>query len=82
MSQKISLEFKGFDEKILSMYARGMTTREIPGHLKEIHNVNVSPELICRATDLVKELIDDWCKRNVFRFELLRRFSEPVRYFV
>jgi transposase-like protein len=36
-------EFKGFDDKILSMYARGMTTREIAGHLKEIYNTDVSP---------------------------------------
>ena len=61
-------EFKGFDEKILSMYARGMTTREISGHLKEIYNVDVSPELISRVTDSVKELIDDWRKRTLDPF--------------
>lgn len=61
-------EFKGFDDKILSMYARGMTTREIAGHLKEIYNVDVSPELISRVTDSVKELIDDWRKRTLDPF--------------
>ncbi|MCX7656091.1 MAG: IS256 family transposase, partial [Treponemataceae bacterium] len=58
-------EFKGFDDKILSMYARGMTTREISGHLKEIYGVEVSPELISRATDSVKELLDSWRNRNL-----------------
>jgi len=58
-------EFKGFDDKILSMYARGMTIREISGHLKEIYGVEVSPELISRATDSVKELLDSWRNRNL-----------------
>jgi len=61
-------EFKGFDDKILSMYARGMSTREISGHLKEIYGVDVSPELISRATDGVKELLDDWRSRPLDPF--------------
>lgn len=58
-------EFTGFDDKILSMYARGMSTREISGHLKEIYNVDVSPELISRATDSVKDLLDSWRNRSL-----------------
>lgn len=61
-------EFKGFDDKILSMYARGMTTREIAGHLKEIYGTDVSPELISRATDSVKELLDEWRARPLEPF--------------
>jgi len=61
-------EFKGFDDKILSMYARGMTTREIAGHLKEIYGTEVSPELISRATDSVKELLDEWRSRPLEPF--------------
>lgn len=61
-------DFKGFDDKILSMYARGMTTREIAGHLKEIYGTEVSPELISRATDSVKELLDDWRNRTLESF--------------
>jgi transposase-like protein len=61
-------EFKGFDDKILSMYARGMTTREIAGHLKEIYNTDVSPELISRATDSVKELLAEWRSRPLEPF--------------
>ena len=42
--------FTGFDDKILSMYARGMTTREIQGHLQEIYGVEISPSLISEVT--------------------------------
>ena len=45
--------FTGFDDKIISMYARGMTTREIQGHLQEIYGVEVSPSLISEVTDAV-----------------------------
>ena len=61
-------EFKGFDDKILSMYSRGMTTREIAGHLKEIYGTDVSPELISRATDSVKEILDEWRSRSLESF--------------
>src|SRR3954449_8005399 len=43
--------FSGFDDKILSLYARGMTTREIQSHLEEIYQVEVSPALISSVTD-------------------------------
>ena len=43
--------FDGFDEKILSLYARGMTVREIQGHLTELYGIDVSPDLISRVTD-------------------------------
>jgi putative transposase len=45
--------FQGFDDKILSMYARGMSTREIQAHLEEIYGVEVSPSLISEVTDAV-----------------------------
>lgn len=61
-------EFKGFDDKVLSMYSRGMTTREIQGHLKDIYAIDVSPELISRATDSVKELLDEWRSRTLEPF--------------
>ena len=47
--------FTGFDDKIVSMYARGMTTREIQGHLEEIYQVEVSPTLISNVTEAVME---------------------------
>jgi putative transposase len=55
--------FAGFDDKILSMYARGMTTREIQGHLEEIYGVEVSPSLISTVTDAVAEEIREWQSR-------------------
>jgi len=55
--------FEGFDDKIISMYARGMTVREIQGHLKELYGVEVSPDLISRVTDAVLEEIREWQNR-------------------
>jgi transposase-like protein len=61
-------EFKGFDEKILSMYSLGLTTRDITQHLKDIYNVEVSAELISRVTDSVKDLLDEWRSRLLEAF--------------
>jgi putative transposase len=55
--------FKGFDDKILSMYARGMSTREIQGHLEEICGVEVSPTLISNVTEAVVEEVKSWQSR-------------------
>jgi putative transposase len=59
--------FDGFDDKILSMYARGMTTREIQGHLHEIYGVEVSPSLISEVTDAVWEEVQTWQSRPLER---------------
>ena len=55
--------FPGFDEKIVSMYARGMTTREIQGHLMELYGLEVSPDLISTVTDAVLETVAEWQNR-------------------
>jgi putative transposase len=55
--------FPGFDEKIVSMYARGMTTREIQGHLLELYGLDVSPDLISTVTDAVLETVAEWQNR-------------------
>jgi putative transposase len=55
--------FTGFDQKILSMYARGMTTRDIQSHLEEIYGVEVSPSLISEVTDGVMEEVRAWQSR-------------------
>lgn len=55
--------FTGFDDKILSMYARGMSTREIQGHLAEIYQVEVSASLISEVTDAVLEEVKAWQTR-------------------
>jgi len=53
----------GFDEKVIALYARGMTTREIQGHLKELYEVEVSPTLISNVTDAVLEDVKEWQSR-------------------
>jgi putative transposase len=55
--------FAGFDDKIVSMYARGMTTRDIQAHLEEIYGVEVSPALISEVTDGVQEEVRAWQTR-------------------
>lgn len=52
--------FTGFDDKILSMYARGMSTREIQGHLEEIYGVEVSPALVSSVTEAVSDEVRSW----------------------
>jgi putative transposase len=61
--KKHQKRFDGFDDKILSMYARGMTTREIQGHLEEMYGVEVSPTLISEVTDGVMEEVKAWQNR-------------------
>jgi putative transposase len=53
----------GFDDRIISLYARGMTVREIQGHLQELYGVEVSPDLISRVTDAVLEEVREWQNR-------------------
>src|SRR5579863_3097371 len=55
--------FAGFDDKIISLYSRGMTTREIEGHLKEMYGVEVSPALISSVTEAVMEEVKTWQSR-------------------
>jgi len=57
---KGQIRFTGFDDKIISMYARGMSTREITGHLAEIYGVEVSPTLISSVTEAVMEEVKAW----------------------
>jgi len=52
--------FPDFDDKIISMYARGMTVREIRGHLEELYGIDVSPDLISTVTDAVLEAVAEW----------------------
>jgi putative transposase len=59
--------FEGFDDLILSLYARGMTTREIKQHLEEIYQVEVSPSLISQVTDAVIDEVRAWQSRPLER---------------
>jgi putative transposase len=60
---KYQRRFPGFDEKIISMYARGMSVREIVGHLRDLYGVDVSPELISAVTDAVLDEVAAWQAR-------------------
>ena len=60
---KYQRRFPGFDEKIVSMYARGMSTREITGHLRDLYGIDVSPDLISAVTDAVLEEVAAWQAR-------------------
>ena len=57
----------GFDEKVISLYARGLTVREIQGHLQEIYSSEVSPDLISKITDAVIEDAKAWQNRPLER---------------
>jgi putative transposase len=55
--------FTGFDDKIIAMYARGMTVREMQGFLADQYGVDVSPDLISRVTDAVMAEVGAWQAR-------------------
>src|SRR5690606_29218205 len=54
---------EGFDEKVVALYSRGMTTRDIQRHLRELYGTDVSPDLISRATDAVMDELRTWQAR-------------------
>ena len=60
---KRQVRLPGFDEKVLSLYSHGMTTRELQEHLEEIYEVEVSPSLISRVTDAVLDDVKAWQNR-------------------
>ena len=68
MVQKSQTRWTGFDDKILSMYSRGMSTRDIQGHLEEMYQVEVSASLISDVTDGVMELARLWQNRPLDNF--------------
>jgi putative transposase len=61
--RKRQRRFEGFDEKILALYSRGMSTRDITAHLAELYGVDVSPDLISQVTDGVLEDVKAWQQR-------------------
>ena len=60
---KYQRRFPDFDDKIISMYARGMSVREICGHLEELYGLDVSPDLISAVTDAVLDEVAEWQNR-------------------
>lgn len=66
--------FEGLDGKILALYSRGMTTRDIQGQLQEMYDVEVSPTLISQVTDAVLEEVKSWQSRALDK-------TYPIVYF-
>src|SRR5262245_54305873 len=67
---------EGFDAKVLSLYARGLSTREIQGHLEELYGTEVSPTLISTITDAVLDEVRTWQARplaSVYPHPVFRR---------
>jgi putative transposase len=58
--EKYRRRFPGFDDKIISLYARGMSTREIQGHVRELYGIEISPDLVSAVTDAVHDEIKAW----------------------
>jgi hypothetical protein len=65
--RKGQTRLEGFNERIIALYARGMTTRDIRAHLREIYGVEVSPDLISRVTDAVVDELAEWQGRPLDR---------------
>ena len=61
--RKRQRRFRGFDDKILALYSRGLSVRDISAHLQEIYGVDVSLDLISRVTDAVMDDVREWAKR-------------------
>jgi putative transposase len=63
--RKRQRRFEGFDEKILALYSRGMSTRDIEAHLRELYGVSVGRDLISRVTDAVMDDVREWQTRTL-----------------
>jgi putative transposase len=60
---KYRRRFPGFDDKIIALYARGMSTRDIQGHVRELYGIEVSPDLVSAVTDQVIDEVTAWQSR-------------------
>ena len=81
--KKHQRRFDGFDDAILSLYSRGLSTRDIKAHLEEIYGVEVSPDLISSVTEAVIEEVREWQSRPleaVYPIVYLDALRVKIRY--
>jgi putative transposase len=81
--KKHQRRFDGFDDAILSLYSRGLSTRDIKAHLEEIYGVEVSPDLISSVTEAVVEEVREWQSRPleaVYPIVYLDALRVKIRY--
>lgn len=67
------------DDKIIFMYARGMSVRDIQAHLQEIYGVEVSPTIISKITEKILALIEEWQARPLSEFYLIL-YLDAIHY--
>ena len=80
--KKHQTDISGIDEQIISMYAKGMSTRDIEAHIKEIYGFSASPTLVSKITDKVLPLAREWQNRpleSVYAIMFLDALHCPVR---
>jgi putative transposase len=81
--KKHQRRFDGFDDAILSLYSRGLSTRDIKAHLEDIYGVEVSPDLISSVTEAVLEEVREWQSRpleSVYPIVYLDALRVKIRY--
>lgn len=61
--EKYKRRFPGFDDKIIALYARGMSTRDIQAHIRELYGLQISPDLVSAVTDAVHDEVHAWQSR-------------------
>jgi len=81
--KKHQRRFDGFDDAILSLYSRGLSTRDVKAHLEEIYGVEISPDLISSVTEAVIEEVREWQSRpleSVYPIVYLDALRVKIRY--
>ena len=77
--RKGQTRLEGFNERIIALYARGLTVRDIRAHLREMYDVDVSPDLISRVTDGVLEELAEWHSRPPLETKRSIRWCSSTR---
>ena len=77
--KKRSSSVGNFTEKIISLYARGMTTREIAAHIQEMYDIELSESFVSRAVGTIQEQVDEWQERPLEKIYALL-YIDGIRF--